>query len=169
VLSASIISAIIALMVEAANTSEMSVHFYQTTRHTNPEDSNLHTRHSENFKSHFIIYLCTKCHINSSNESLAITVKHKSKWEFFHIHHDVLHSIKKITWTEVASFSNICYHTSFQDPILSGTSITLTSQDCTSAMLILIVESTKYEFGVASNGIKFILSSQAEWKTTLTA
>jgi hypothetical protein len=34
----------IALMMEAASTSETSVNFYQTTRCYNPEDSHLHTR-----------------------------------------------------------------------------------------------------------------------------
>jgi hypothetical protein len=34
---------LIALMMEAANTSEMTVNFYQTTRHNNPEDSHLHS------------------------------------------------------------------------------------------------------------------------------
>jgi hypothetical protein len=33
----------IALMMEAARTSETLVNFYQTTRCYNPEDSNLHT------------------------------------------------------------------------------------------------------------------------------
>jgi hypothetical protein len=33
---------IIALMMEAARTSETLVNFYQTTRCYNPEDSNLH-------------------------------------------------------------------------------------------------------------------------------
>jgi hypothetical protein len=51
VFSASIIRAI-ALMMEAANTSETSVNFYQTTRHNNPEESHLHTRCRENIKSH---------------------------------------------------------------------------------------------------------------------
>jgi hypothetical protein len=32
----------IALMMEAASTSETSVNFYQTTRRNNPEDSHLH-------------------------------------------------------------------------------------------------------------------------------
>jgi hypothetical protein len=41
VLAASIIRAIITLMMEAASTSETSVNFYQTTRHNNPEDSHL--------------------------------------------------------------------------------------------------------------------------------
>jgi hypothetical protein len=35
--------ALIALMMEAARTSETLVNFYQTTRHYNPEDSHLHT------------------------------------------------------------------------------------------------------------------------------
>jgi hypothetical protein len=42
VLAASIIKAMISLMTEAANTSETSVNFYQTTRCNNPEDSHLH-------------------------------------------------------------------------------------------------------------------------------
>jgi hypothetical protein len=37
-------TAIIALMMEAARTSEMSVNFYQTTQRNSPEDSHLHTR-----------------------------------------------------------------------------------------------------------------------------
>jgi hypothetical protein len=41
-----------ALMMEAANTSETPVNFYQTIRHNNPEDSHLRTRRRENLKSH---------------------------------------------------------------------------------------------------------------------
>jgi hypothetical protein len=43
VLAASIIWTIIALMMEAARTSETMVNFYQTTRRYNPEDSHLRT------------------------------------------------------------------------------------------------------------------------------
>jgi hypothetical protein len=39
---------LIALMMEAANISETSVSFYQTTPRNNSEDSHLHTRHREN-------------------------------------------------------------------------------------------------------------------------
>jgi hypothetical protein len=46
--------AMIALMMEAASTSETSVNFHQTTRRNNPEDSHIHTRSRENQKSHFI-------------------------------------------------------------------------------------------------------------------
>jgi hypothetical protein len=47
VLAASIIRAfIIALMMEAASTSDMSVNFYQITQCNNPEDSHLNTRMS---------------------------------------------------------------------------------------------------------------------------
>jgi hypothetical protein len=57
VLAASITKAmlaasIIALMIDAARTSERSVHFYQATRRYNSEDSLLHTRLRENLKSH---------------------------------------------------------------------------------------------------------------------
>jgi hypothetical protein len=42
----------IALMMEAASTSETSVNFYQTIGRNNREDSHLHTRRRENPKSH---------------------------------------------------------------------------------------------------------------------
>jgi hypothetical protein len=52
VVPASIISSMIALMMEAASTSETLINFYQTTRRNNPEDSHLHTRRPENLKSY---------------------------------------------------------------------------------------------------------------------
>jgi hypothetical protein len=42
----------IALMMEAARTSETLVNFYQTTWHYKPEDSHLHTHRRENLKSY---------------------------------------------------------------------------------------------------------------------
>jgi hypothetical protein len=45
----------IALMMEAASTSETSVNVYQTTRRYNPEDSHLHTRRRETSRSNYII------------------------------------------------------------------------------------------------------------------
>jgi hypothetical protein len=50
-LAASIIRAI-ALMMEAARTSETLVIFYQTTRRYKPEDSHLRTHRRENLKSY---------------------------------------------------------------------------------------------------------------------
>jgi hypothetical protein len=47
-------SPVIALKMEAVNTSETSVNIYQTTRRNIPEDSHLHTRLRENPKSHQI-------------------------------------------------------------------------------------------------------------------
>jgi hypothetical protein len=43
--------ALIALIMEAVNTSETSVNFYETTRRSIPEDYHLHTRRRENLKS----------------------------------------------------------------------------------------------------------------------
>jgi hypothetical protein len=43
---------VIALVMEAARTSETLVNFYQTTRCYNPEDSNLYTHRRENLKSY---------------------------------------------------------------------------------------------------------------------
>jgi hypothetical protein len=42
----------IALMMEAARTSETLVNFYQTTRRYHPEHSHLRTHRRENLKSH---------------------------------------------------------------------------------------------------------------------
>jgi hypothetical protein len=55
VLAASII---IALMMEAARTSETPVNFYQTTRRYNPEDRHLRTHRGENLKSYIKIKVC---------------------------------------------------------------------------------------------------------------
>jgi hypothetical protein len=46
---------IIALMMEAARTSETLADFYQTTRRYNPEDSHLRTHRRENIKSYLIL------------------------------------------------------------------------------------------------------------------
>jgi hypothetical protein len=46
-----VITALIALIMEAESTSETSVNFYQTTQSNNPEDSHFHTRRRENLKS----------------------------------------------------------------------------------------------------------------------
>jgi hypothetical protein len=46
-----------ALMMEAANVSETSVNFYQTTWHNIPEDSHLHTRRREILKYHLNLIL----------------------------------------------------------------------------------------------------------------
>jgi hypothetical protein len=40
----------IALVMEAASTSETSVNLYQTTRRNSPEDSHLHIRRHDNLK-----------------------------------------------------------------------------------------------------------------------
>jgi hypothetical protein len=47
---------LIALMMEAARTSETLVSFYQTTRRCNPEDSYLHTHRRENLKSYLELH-----------------------------------------------------------------------------------------------------------------
>jgi hypothetical protein len=40
------------IRVEAVSSSETSINMYQTTRCNVPEDSHLHTRRSENLRSH---------------------------------------------------------------------------------------------------------------------
>jgi hypothetical protein len=44
----------IALMMEAARTSETLANVYQTTRRYNPEDSHLRTHRRENLKSYYV-------------------------------------------------------------------------------------------------------------------
>jgi hypothetical protein len=46
---------VVALMMEAARTSETLVNFYQTTRRYNPEDSHLRTHRRENLKPYVSI------------------------------------------------------------------------------------------------------------------
>jgi hypothetical protein len=58
VLAAFIIRAI--ALIEAERISEMSVNFYQTTRHNIPEDSHLHTHRREKLKSHHHPRLITR-------------------------------------------------------------------------------------------------------------
>jgi hypothetical protein len=50
----------LALMMEAASTSETSVNFQQTFRRNRPEDSHLHTRRRENLKCHCLKFLRTR-------------------------------------------------------------------------------------------------------------
>jgi hypothetical protein len=47
-----VLAASIALMMEAASTSETLVNFYQTTRRYNLEESHLHTHRREKLKSY---------------------------------------------------------------------------------------------------------------------
>jgi hypothetical protein len=54
-------SIIIVQMMEAANTSETSVNFYQTTRRNIPEDGHLHTRRRENLKFHLKLVCFLGC------------------------------------------------------------------------------------------------------------
>jgi hypothetical protein len=49
------IQAQIALMMEAARTSETLVNFYQTTRRYKTEDSHLRTHRRENLKSYLLL------------------------------------------------------------------------------------------------------------------
>jgi hypothetical protein len=46
------ITKVIALMMEAVSTSELSVYFHETTRHYITEGCHLHIRHLENLTSH---------------------------------------------------------------------------------------------------------------------
>jgi hypothetical protein len=51
---------VIALMMDAARTSDTLVNFYWTARHYNPEDSHLRTHRRENLKSYLGEIMLTK-------------------------------------------------------------------------------------------------------------
>jgi hypothetical protein len=59
----------IALMMEAARTSETLVNFDQTTRRYNPEDSHLRTHRRENLKSYLERYV-----LKNSQEIRALSI-----------------------------------------------------------------------------------------------
>jgi hypothetical protein len=61
----SVVAPMIALMMEAASTSETSVNFYHATQPNNTEDSHLHSRRRENLKSQKSI--CT-LHMNTPRD-----------------------------------------------------------------------------------------------------
>jgi hypothetical protein len=61
-------------MMEAASTSATSVNFYQTTRRNNPEDSHLHTRRSENLKSHTAKLTCPFAYATHSDLAFILTL-----------------------------------------------------------------------------------------------
>jgi hypothetical protein len=67
--------------MEAVNTSETSVSFYETTWRNSPEDSHLHTRHPENLKSHKMIpnaankyWRSCNAHLQNKNVTIGITL-----------------------------------------------------------------------------------------------
>jgi hypothetical protein len=66
---AAFIIRVMPLMMKAASTFETLVNFYQTTWHSNPEDSHLHTCHHESLKSHKILYafFISPMHITKCN------------------------------------------------------------------------------------------------------
>jgi hypothetical protein len=51
---------LIALMMEVSSISEISVNFYQTAQHYNPEDSHLYTYCCDNLKIYCEQYYCSK-------------------------------------------------------------------------------------------------------------
>jgi hypothetical protein len=63
----------VALMMEAASTSETPVNFYQTTRRKNSEDSHLHTRRRENLKSRIFKEVLSGC------QTWSLTLKEEHK------------------------------------------------------------------------------------------
>jgi hypothetical protein len=65
-----VVALIMALMMEAASTSEISVNFCQTTCCNIPEDSHLHTHRSENLKSY----------INSSTDVTRVMKSRTMRW-----------------------------------------------------------------------------------------
>jgi hypothetical protein len=84
------------------------------------------------------IYPHTKFQMPRSSGSLvtSIAIKTKAKYRF-HAATMLFYIVQKNCLNKNCVFSKICYHTSFQDSVLSGTSVAPTSQICASTMLAL--------------------------------
>jgi hypothetical protein len=72
----------IALMMEAARTSETLVNFYQTTLRYNAEDSHLRTHRRENLKSYDLKELIT-----STEKSSLLEASSRLASQKFHVFH----------------------------------------------------------------------------------
>jgi hypothetical protein len=59
-----------------------------------------------------------------SNSLLVLTIKLKPKENFHTAIKLSIDILEKYYFTKVAHFTNACYNTSFQDPKVSGTSVT---------------------------------------------
>jgi len=83
----------------------------------------------------FVNYLRTKFHMPCSSGSLVFHVKPKTKY-IPYAHAALFYITEENTSTKITNFSKIYYHISFQCPILSGTSVTRTSNVYVSAVLL---------------------------------
>jgi hypothetical protein len=79
-----------ALMIKAASTSETSVNFYRTTQRNDSEDSNLHTRRSENLKSHYCSYILKCVAISRKTNNYFSIIKHFNEARASMIFHGLL-------------------------------------------------------------------------------
>jgi hypothetical protein len=84
----------------------------------------------------FLIYAHTKFHFLSSNGSLVIAIKPKTRYRV-HIAATLLFYLKKKKKSTKAVYFQIHYHISLQDSIISGTTAAPTKQVYESAMLLL--------------------------------
>lgn len=82
----------------------------------------------------FIVCLYTKVHMHNSNGLLVLVIKLKPKENFHTAIMLQFYILEKYYLTKVAHFTNTSYNTSFQDPIVSGTSVT---PACISTILLL--------------------------------
>jgi hypothetical protein len=73
-----VVSYLIALMMEAARTSETSVDIQLRTRQYIPEDSELHTRRCESLKSHMYHITSIAFILLNSNVTISNYFKHKN-------------------------------------------------------------------------------------------
>lgn len=69
-------------------------------------------------------------HMRSSSSSLALATRPKGKEQIDMAAMFCLHVAEILPEAKVAYFSKVCYHTTFQDPKLSITRVTATSEVC---------------------------------------
>jgi hypothetical protein len=98
-----------------------------------------------------------KFHVPVSSGSLMVSTKQKLKTDLIQPPFLCFKIYKIITSINLGYLSETCYHTPFQDPLLSSSSVGRNSQVHGFSVVLLPIE-VNYEVRVASNGVMAIPS-----------
>jgi hypothetical protein len=99
-----VLAAMVALMMEAASSSETSVNFYQTARHYNPEDSHLYTWANVIYCIVVAIFPCSCENLRQINCLSHIFHKHRETYMHAHVFSAEQNENKKTAHKNVVKF-----------------------------------------------------------------